>query len=300
MAAPANIERRFFGLLETAGHARAQFDSRLLAVSGEKLLSRSDLPEYLLIGLSYLASMQHRAVLRLLTDPDCAFAAEIQIRGLLEFLAHVAFVLGKETDTPVGTARQRAICLSLARSCEEYLWLVEAEDTGKIERGRGARALERVWGYLDTHQAEGCPWLPASDWPCRTQDGRACRHHSQWPCRSLRSPRPRALVRYTIELLSQRLNRADLLDLYVTGSLMAHQGLLDRIIRANDNVDLPSPATYQYRALILSAAVGVYGQALGWILASYSPEAANDMKAWYDGFYNLSDLNSAIAGEWDS
>jgi hypothetical protein len=81
---------------------------------------------------------------------------------------------------------------------------------------------------------------------------------------------------------------------------MAHQGLLDRISGANGNVDLPSPATYQYRALILSAAVGVYGQALGWILATYSSEAANDMKAWYDGFYNLSDLKSAVAGEWNS
>jgi hypothetical protein len=144
----ADSESTFRHLLVVAGQTRSEFDKRLLSVAGQAPLRREDLPEYLLIGLSYLASVMHRAVLTLLADAKTSYAAEIQTRGLLEFLAQVAFVLGKETDDPVGSARQRATCVSLARSREEYFWLITAEDEERVERGRSARALERVWLYL--------------------------------------------------------------------------------------------------------------------------------------------------------
>src|SRR5205085_2674244 len=126
-------EARFREVLVEAGRLRGRFDARLDELSGKKALAREDLPEHLLIGLSYLASAQHRAILLLLSEAWTSYAAEIQSRGLLEFLAHIAFVLGKETDSPVGTARQRATCLSLARAREEYQMMKAAAGAGKVE-----------------------------------------------------------------------------------------------------------------------------------------------------------------------
>ena len=250
-----------------------------------------------MIGLSYLASVQHRSILWLLADGWTSYAAEIQSRGLLEFLAHVAFVLGKETDSPVGTTRQRAICLSLARAREEYQVLKAAEDAGKLEAGRAVPALERVRLYENLHRTEGCSW-PSGPWPCLV-DGKPCKHKGQWPCRDTQNPRPRVMVRYSIDLLSRRLKRAGLLDLYITSSLLAHQELLDRIFRSVGDRDIPSPATYQYRAIILAAALSAYGQGLGWILEFYSADAAKELGGAWNQIYQRREFAEAVAGSWD-
>src|SRR5712664_1604176 len=98
---PAPNEGRFRQLLVEAGKQRGRFDRRLESVDGQKSLSRDELPEHLLIGSfppgQYPAPSNSAP---LLGDALTSYAAEIQSRGLLEFLAHVAFVLGKETDAP--------------------------------------------------------------------------------------------------------------------------------------------------------------------------------------------------------
>src|SRR5215510_3049627 len=106
-------EQRFAALLTIAGQARTHFDDALLRLAGDQPLSRTDLPDYLLIGMSYLASYQNQALLWCLAKPETSYGAEILARGLLEFLAQTAFVLGKETDSPIGTPEQRAACVSL-------------------------------------------------------------------------------------------------------------------------------------------------------------------------------------------
>ncbi|HVS07240.1 MAG TPA: hypothetical protein VHK65_13900 [Candidatus Dormibacteraeota bacterium] len=295
---PAPNEGRFRQLLAEAGKQRGRFDRRLERIAGQKFLSRDELPEHLLIGLSYLASIQHRAILLLLSDGLTSYAAEIQSRGLLEFLAHVAFVLGKETDAPVGTARQRAICLSLARAREEYQTMRSAEDLGKVEAGTAAGALERVDLYNGLHRREGCPW-GSRPWACVVA-GKPCKHRSQWPCRDGQNPRPRTMVKYTLELLSDRIAAPWLVDLYVTSSLLAHQGLLDRIVQPVDGIDTPSAATYRHRATVLSAALSAYGQGLGWILEHYSSTAAHELSNEWGVIYDLPDYAAAASGEWDS
>ncbi len=198
-------ENGFRHLLVEAGRLRTLFDEKLLGVASQKHLDRADLPEYLLITLSYLASVQHRGALLLLSDAQASYGAEIQTRGLLEFLAHVAFVLGKETDAPVGTARRRAICLSLARAREEFQMMEEAEASGKVAPLQAAGAKERVDLYSKLHEAEGCPWVAQASWTCLV-DGKPCRHHSEWPCKHPKA-RPRTLVCPTIDRLAERLQR---------------------------------------------------------------------------------------------
>ncbi len=66
-----------------------------------------------------------------------------------------------------------------------------------------------------------------------------------------------------------------------------------------DGVDLPSPATYRYRAIILSAALSAYGQGLGWILETYSAAAAADLGDKWNSIYRVPGFDQAVNGEWD-
>ena len=42
-------------------------------------------------------------------------------------MAQIAFILGHETDHPLGTYQQRATCLALARAREEHEAMTQAE-----------------------------------------------------------------------------------------------------------------------------------------------------------------------------
>jgi hypothetical protein len=293
-------ESRFATLLQIAGTARSQFDEALMRAVGDDMLARTDLPEHLLISMSYLASYQNKALLWCLANPEASYGAEILARGLLEFLAQTAFVLGKETDHPVGTAQQRATCVSLARAREEYAVLSDAVAGGVIDRDL-TPARDRVNAFQEMHDRLGCP-ARVDPWPCTVEGGRPCRHKSQWPCFHVTEPRPRSTVRYTLELLAQRLRRRWLLDLYVTSSLISHQQMIDRILwwRPGEEVDLPGPPPYQYRATILSASIGAYGQALGWILETHSPEEAKRLEPYFGALYQISDWQAVASGAWDS
>jgi len=292
-------DQRFAVLLTIAGQARSYFDDALIRVASSEHLSRTDLPDYLLIGMSYLASYQNQALLWCLAKPEASYGAEILARGLLEFLAQTAFVLGKETDSPIGTPEQRAACVSLARAREEYKILYEARDAGAVDRPAG-NALERVWMYLDLHEQLGCPGR-TTPWLCLGDDGKTCRHKSQWPCFHESDPRPRVTVRHTLERLALRLNRPWLLHLYITSSLISHQQMIDRIVHwaEGQDLDLPGPPSYQYRAIVLSASVGAYGQALGWILESHSIEESRKLEPYFAVLYQMPDWQSVASGAWD-
>jgi hypothetical protein len=107
------------------------------------------------------------------------------------------------------------------------------------------------------------------------------------------------MVRYTIDLLSRRLKRAGLLDLYITSSLLAHQELLDRIFQPVGDRDIPSPATYRYRAIILATALSAYGQGLGWILEFHSADAAKELSGAWNQIYQRPTFAEAVSGSWD-
>lgn len=295
----ANAEQRFSALLSSAAQGRTEYDRRLLKVAPKLELDRVDQPEYLLVGTSYLAGLQHAAALRLLADPRVSFAAEVQLRVLLEFLALVAFVLGKETDNPIGTPRQRAICLSLARAREEFQMVSNAATLGKMTKDQTAVVGERVSTYTSLHDDEGCPFTDdVRAWPCEDADGGPCLHRSQWPCRQ-NPPRPRTIVQSTTNRLADRLKREWLPDLYITSSMMIHLGLLDRLTAQPGAVDIPREASYRERAGRLAMGLTLYGRALGWILEWYSVVDAQDFGVWWSRLYDHDTMKAAMAGELD-
>jgi hypothetical protein len=107
-------------------------------------------------------------------------------------------------------------------------------------------------------------------------------------------------VRYTLELLGSRIRRLVWLpELYTTSSLLTHQQLLDRIFNPRNGIDLPGSADYRYRAGILAMALSAYGQALGWILETYSPAAAGDLEYWWSNIYKMPEYERAITGGLD-
>jgi hypothetical protein len=287
-------------LLKLAAQARTEYDDRLLKVAPKLELDRVDLPEYLLVGTSYLAGLQHAAELRLLADRRVSFAAEVQLRVLLEFLALVAFVLGKETDDPVGTPRQRAICLSLARSREEFQMVNAAAALGKTSKDQVAVVAERVSIYSRLHDEDGCPYVEdVKLWGCREGDGQPCLHRSQWPCRQ-DPPRPRTIVQSTTNRLAVRLKRHGLPDLYMTSSMMIHLGLLDRLTAMPGAVDIPRDANYRERAGRLAMGLTLYGRALGWILELYSADSAKELGAWFGRLCDHPTMKAAMVGELDT
>ncbi len=67
-----------------------------------------------------------------------------------------------------------------------------------------------------------------------------------------------------------------------------------------DGVDLPSPAKYQYRATIPSAALSAYGQTLGWILEAHSPAASKDLDSWFQTLCANPTFKAAVTGDLDT
>ena len=108
-------------------------------------------------------------------------------------------------------------------------------------------------------------------------------------------------VRHTLERLAVRLKRRWLLDLYITSSLLSHQQMIERIFSSveGQDLDLPGPPPYQYRAVILSASIGAYGQALGWILESHSIEESQKLEPYCAALYRMPDWQSVASGAWD-
>jgi hypothetical protein len=305
---PQASEQRFHGLLRIAGLARKVFDERLLAGAGARNLGRDDLPEHLLMAMSYWASVQHRTMLASLATAENSYGAEILARGLLEFLANVAFVLGKETDTPIGSSRQRSICLGVARTAEEYQAYLEAEEAGDIPHHRSSGARVRLERLLELHTDYGCPVVAPDQWPCRAMNGSLCLHYEQWPCKGVvgksgksLNPQARRIVKSTLRRLAKREpNMSWLVNLYVTGSLLAHQQLIDRIMRDDGaGLDLPSSPDYRYRASILWAGFSAYGKALEWILEQHSPISAQGFGAAVDSLYSSPAYQEAASGRWD-
>jgi hypothetical protein len=296
-------EALFRQRVAVAARARAEYDRRLLSAADEHLLDRLDLPEYLLVELSYQADLEYSSAVHLLQHPRLSFGAEMHLRGLLEFVAYVSFVLGKETDLPVGTARQRAVCLSVARARMGCNLMAEACAEGKVAVKLVLTAFERVEKYEELHATEGCPFIEdKARWPCEDEQGRPCHHRQQWPCRHSKRPHPYNMVPGILDVLGKRLGTVWLHDLYKTSSQRIHQGLTDRIVSASaDGVGLPGgPARFNLRAGFLQAAIELYGLGLGWILETYSAPEAAELGRWFKATHDHPDLAAAFSGRFDS
>jgi hypothetical protein len=105
-------------LIEAAVALPLRYDE-FKADLGPALIRGDDYPRAALHRLELTARIQFQAALALLRDHRLAYAAESHVRSLLEYMAHVAWVAGKDVPRPVGTALCRAVCLEMGmtRNC---------------------------------------------------------------------------------------------------------------------------------------------------------------------------------------
>ena len=111
-------EREFRDLLDHAMGTGELFDRLLIASRNNTPLDRDDTPASLLFEILHLTRLQFDAMCHDLSHPFLAHAAATHLRPVLEGTGYIAFMLGHETDNPIGTSAQRATCLALARSRE--------------------------------------------------------------------------------------------------------------------------------------------------------------------------------------
>jgi hypothetical protein len=111
------VERDFIGLVAEAD--RLPLLLRGLAADGKaERMEGDDLPEATLRRLEAWAVHEYRGSLLLLGRADAAFAAEVLLRGLLEFYAHVAWIQEGLPADASRSRRTRAACLELGIAAE--------------------------------------------------------------------------------------------------------------------------------------------------------------------------------------
>jgi hypothetical protein len=177
------------------------------------------------------AHLETRAALVLLRAPATSPAAEILLRGLLEALAHLAWI--QEARTPA-EQRCRALCYELGRT-QSYADGLRKMGPDAIAH-LPADTSVRVEADLDTirqlHGAAGCR------------------------CRG----RHEGLVEADLKGLAQAVGQPYVYELWVTSSRAAHQFAFDRIARSTQpGITAVSEATLADRGRLLTWVVAIYG-----------------------------------------
>lgn len=295
----AERERAFEELVVHLLDLGGLYDHLLIAGGNDDAIARDEMPDALVTELLFLTRLQFDAACHDLTDPWLSHAAPTHIRPVLEGMAQIAFVLGHETDTPVGTSAQRAACLALARARETHRAMVGAHPDsvpdGNLEEGR-----RHVRFFEDVHNRLGCPYVEdLSSWPCCEEGGTACKHRDLWPCRRVLKPAPRLLSSPTLARLGKRMS-FPFTDLEQASSLVVHQSLVDRMMRdTGEGRNELRGATYKERALALAMAFSAYGTSLGWAMETVDPTASSVLRQYASKVWIRPDLAAIMADEWD-
>lgn len=291
-------EARVRALLDYAVSVGALSDQLLIDIGENVRLHRDDMPDALLLELLTLSRLQFEAVCHDLGHRWFAHVAATHLRPVIEGMAHIAFVLGHETNTPIGTSKQRAACLALARVREEYQAMSDA-DPKTVPPGNVAEGLKRVQFYEELHDRLGCPYIEnPRAWPCRKDDKTPCDHRSAWPCRQKRAA-PRMLTSPTVKLLSERLS-FNFREVEQASSLVLHLMLWDRMmVDTGTGTNEFADATYSTRAATLAMGLSAFGECIVWVMETINVPAAHVLSAYIKATWDKPDMVEIGTGAWD-
>jgi hypothetical protein len=200
-------------------------------------------PDMTLFRLERWATIQFGGALRLLERPDTAYVAEVVLRGLGENLAHVWWI---QQGTAEGQDSRRCRALRLENGMA--LELVDAIARAKPEAvpaGSAEAARDRLDHMAKLSQQAGCK-------------GKARRYGSVSP---------------TLKELDEILQFGWLHDLWSVGSMVGHQGMLDRIMRdmGDGTTVVGEPSTINEAGILLERVTSVYGLIGRELLMTNSP-----------------------------
>ena len=291
-------ERRFLALVVYAVDFGATFDRLLIASGNNEPQARDDMPSALLFELAHLSRLQFDATCHDPTDGWLSHAAPTHLRPLLEGMGQIAFILGHETDHPVGSSQQRATCLGLARVREEHQ-AMSAADPNNVPFGTVEEGRKRVRIFEEMHERIGCPYpSDAREWPCHKDDGTPCDHRSAWPCRT-EPAAPRKLTTPTMRRLSERMSFR-FRDLEQASSLVLDMSLVDRLmVDTGRGTNAFAAASYGTRASTLAMALSAVGPSLVWVMDYFDAAGADALKSYMRSMWAKPDMQEISAGVWD-
>lgn len=299
-AAPPLDDRevRFRALLDYAVGVGALSDQLLINIGENVALQRDDLPDALVLELLTLSRLQFEATCHDLGHPWFSHAAATHLRPVIEGMGHIAFVLGHETNIPVGTSQQRAACLALARAREEYQAMADA-DPKTVPPDNVTEGLKRMQFYEELHNRVGCAYVDdPRAWPCRKDDSTPCDHRSAWPCRQKRAS-PRMLTSPTMRLLSNRMS-FNFREVEQASSLVLHLMLWDRMmVDTGAGTNEFTNATYSSRAATLAMALSAFGTCIVWVMETINLPAARVLGAYVKATWEKPDMVEIGTAAWD-
>jgi hypothetical protein len=224
-----------FGLIEIA--TKYEGDRPELGFEAESY------PEMTLFRLERWATIQFMGALRLLENDQVAYVAEVVLRGLLENLAHVWWIQHGMQDG-ADSKRCRAVRMELGMAVE-LVQSIQHADPASVPDGSAAIAQEREAHFNQVHQSINCA-------------GKARKYGA---------------VSGTLIEIDGAIGTTWLHELWSVGSMVSHQGMLDRIMRdMGKGITLVGePATLIDRSTLLERVTSVYGLIARELLTTNSP-----------------------------
>lgn len=205
----------------------------------------------------------------LLGSSVLSWGVERHVLGVLEALAHIAYVMGEVPDTPLADAEARATCVALGRA-------IEQRDIWRDGRAR-PDALEvreqAVRRAAEAHAATGCDCA-----------GRGV-----------------ASVQQTLEALTDGADGslAVLPEVWMVLRASAAGEGAQRLVPAPTGDDL-AYAPFTHRGLMLATLLNSYAMAAGWLLSMDHQDHAEMLVHVTDALLESPDMKEAMSGEFDA
>ena len=236
---------------------------------GRSDVGQSDFPMITMRRDEAWARIQFMAGISLLRHPELAYAAECQLRGLLEYQALVGWIVGKGSHKTSSDPRCRALCMEIVRD-ETMIQVARISQSRWLPQGHIESLTRRLQSHRKLRDRHGCrcagPFNPTNVIKRLADTGSI---HRQTPER----------WRLTSQLV--------------------HQGLSDRVLQQVGGRVGFAPAPHSYRAGNLVWLVRAYAVTARWILELDDPGAASEFDAAIVASIEKADLSRALDGAYD-
>jgi hypothetical protein len=242
---------------------------KLWARLGRTDVRQSDFPMITMRRDEAWARIQFRAGVSLLRHAELAYAAECQLRGLLDYQALVGWIVGKSMPKGSGDPGCRAICIEIQRD-RTMIRAAQASRVHWLPKGHIEALTRRMQSHQKILVRHGCRCAGSFNTTNvlkRLTDAGAV--HKQTPER----------WRLTSQLV--------------------HQGLSDRVLKQVGGTVGFTPAPPSYRAGILIWLVRAYAITARWIVELDDPLAASEFNTALVTSIEKEDLGRALDGAYD-
>jgi len=265
-------ETAFGQLLDHAEFLPQFWDELRQPAVGGHFYQWDQFPEVTLLRLEIQARVHYLAGLQLVRHRPLAFASEVHVRNLIEFMAHVAWIHGVSNERPSASARDRALCLELGITKATARATQQARQES-VPEGNLERIDERAKEYEALHAATDCQ------------------------CKG----RNRKMVRPTIEaLIANSLLNPQVLDLWAMTSEGSHLHMPDRYLAdQGGGITALAQAPFLERAKRVLWLVQPYTNGLGWFLDIEDPRQLERFRQVLNGIDGHPIMQMAITGRLD-